>query len=70
MEMTRHQSIRSFLMLFMLPCCIALQAQSGQTALLKAMEQRLTQEEKEMLQRIYEPTVVGIPLPTPATASV
>ena len=48
-------------MLFMLPCCIALQAQSGQTALLKAMEQRLTQEEKEMLQRIYEPTVVGIP---------
>ena len=61
MKMTRHQSIRSFLILLMLPCCIALQAQSGQTAMLKAMEQRLSQEEKEMLQRIYEPTVVGIP---------
>ena len=53
--------ISGCLILLIIFCHITIHAQSSQTALIEAMKRRLAPEEKEMLQRIYAPTVVGVP---------
>ena len=51
--------ISGCLILLITFCHITLQAQSSQAVLIEAMKRRLVPEEKEMLQSIYAPTVVG-----------
>ena len=58
--------------LILLSFCFVLTGINAQNSVLNyltAMEKRLTEEEKKMLQMIYEPVVVGIP-PTDARADV